>query len=562
MKITHKKKLGKKFASIMLGALMVVSIPMVAVAKDIDIPTEPTTGWYHSSDTVKQATGIPDSVAKTIDGSDVLSFIDINSNMISVKTEAQLKSALAKSGNKKIRLLANITPRNNISVNGKNIIYLNGYKLNSLAKVKGNAKKLNFCSDVEKESDFTKALAYNNGNYPHRVIIRKAVTLANKKYKINNAKTSIYLNNQNLSIKEGGQIYINDNSVEIVGGSRTTFKSVGNTSNGNRTLIEVAPNKNNIHLRNFNVVASDFYDNAIKFGSKDNSLTLLNMDITSNKSGSTAINLFGTSGNAVSNVKVTSVNIISKGYGLKGNYVSKLMINAANGISKKYSTQKNSINFTNSSYIKLATSSAKSYVCTRSANDNGVYFSNVQKSTIQNITTSAKDNGLVINSSSDIYIPRMFASIDKTDDSTVSVNNSNTITFIGNSASNTMSLKKIACSSSKHIAFNNVDTDNCTFTGTSSNLKFNNVAFKNISINGTTSSRINQFFFCGTTKFTNGFNFTNVTKFESSRDVKLTGGTGKVTNGSYFTLTNMMNTVKSKFVLSNCSKYTPTTLLR
>ena len=512
MTITHKKKLGKKFASVMLGALMVVSIPMVAGAKDIDVPTESTTGWYHSSDTVKQATGIPDSVAKTIDGSDVLSFIDINSNMISVKTEAQLKSALAKSGNKKIRLLANITPRNNLSVNGKNIIYLNGYKLNLLAKVKGNAK------------------------------------------------TSIYLNNQNLSIKEGGQIYINDNSVEIVGGSRTTFKSVGNTSNGNRTLIEVAPNKNNIHLRNFNVVASDFYDNAIKFGSKDNSLTLLNMDITSNKSGSTAINLFGTSGNAVSNVKVTSVNIISKGYGLKGNYVSKLMINAANGISKKYSTQKNSINFTNSSYIKLATSSAKSYVCTRSANDNGVYFSNVQKSTIQNITTSAKDNGLVINSSSDIYIPRMFASIDKTDDSTVSVNNSNTITFIGNSASNTMSLKKIACSSSKHIAFNNVDTDNCTFTGTSSNLKFNNVTFKNISINGATSSRINQFFFCGTTKFTNGFNFTNVTKFESSRDVKLTGGTGKVTNGSYFTLTNMMNTVKSKFVLSNCSKYTPTTL--
>ena len=74
------------------------------------------------------------------------------------------------------------------------------------------------------------------------------------------------------------------------------------------------------------------------------------------------------------------------------------------------------------------------------------------------------------------------------------------------------------------------------------------------------TSKINQFFFDGTTEIKNGFSFTNVTQFESKKDVKLTAGTGKVTNGSYFTLTNMMNTAKSKFVLSNCSKYTPTTL--
>lgn len=568
MKITHKKKLGKKFASVMLGALMVVSIPMVAVAKDIDVPTKPNTGCQYDASAVKSATGTTSDVAGCSE-SFLKSYFSINADMISVKTETQLKSALAKSGNKKIRLLANITPRNNLSVNGKNIIYLNGYKLNSLAKVKGNAKNVNFYSDVEKESDFTKALSFNNSNYPQRIILRKDISLSNKQYNVKYAKTQIYLNKHNVNIKEGGQIYINNNYVEIAGNddSKKTLKSVGNTSSGSKSLIEIAPNKSNIYLRHFNVVASDFYDNAIKMSGKDNSITLLNMDITSYKSGSTAVNLCGTSGNAISNVKVNSINIKSKGYGLKGNYVSKFTINGDDkGTRKKYDTQKNSINFTNSGYLKLGSrNKVDFYVCTKSAKENGVYFSNVQNSHVQSITTAVTSGryGLVINNSKNIYVPKQFANCDNNDDSTVSINNSDVITIYGNVKNKkAKNLQKFNCVSSSNITLNSVSIDSCSITGNTSKMLFRNVKFnKNLSITGTNStSKINQFFFDGTTEIKNGFSFTNVTQFESKKDVKLTGGTGKVTNGSYFTLTNMMNTVKSKFVLSNCSKYTPTTL--
>lgn len=570
MKITHKKKLGKKVASAILGALMVVSIPMVAGAKDIDVPTKPNTGCQYDASVVKSATGTTSDVAGCSE-SFLKSYFSINADMISVKTEAQLKSALAKSGNKKIRLLANITPRNKLSVNGKNIIYLNGYKLNSLAKVKGNAKNVNFYSYVEKESDFTKALSFNNSNYPQRIILRKDISLSNKQYNVKYAKTQIYLNKHNVNIKEGGQIYINNNYVEIAGNddSKKTLKSVGNTSSGSKSLIEIAPNKSNIYLRHFNVVASDFYDNAIKMGGKDNSITLLNMDITSYKSGSTAVNLCGTSGNAISNVKVNSINIKSNGYGLKGNYVSKFTINGDDkGTRKKYDTQKNSINFTNSGYLKLGSrNKVDFYVCTKSAKENGVYFSNVKNSHVQSITTAVTSGryGLVINNSKNIYVPKQFANCDNNDDSTVSINNSDVITIYGNVKNKkAKNLQKFNCVSSSNITLNSVSIDSCSITGNTSKLLFRNVKFnKNLSITGTNStSKINQFFFDGTTEIKNGFSFTNVTQFESKKDVKLTGGTGKVTNGSYFTLTNMMNTVKSKFVLSNCSKYTPTTLLR
>lgn len=63
MKITHKKKLGKKVASAILGALMVVSIPMVAGAKDIDVPTKPNTGCQYDASVVKSATGTTSDVA-------------------------------------------------------------------------------------------------------------------------------------------------------------------------------------------------------------------------------------------------------------------------------------------------------------------------------------------------------------------------------------------------------------------------------------------------------------------------------------------------------------------
>lgn len=562
MTITHKKKLlGKRITSALVGTLMVATIPIVAGAKDITQPTQPTKGWYHSSDTVQQADGLSSKIADSIDGSNVLSFIDINANMTNVKTQAQLKSALAKSGNKKIRLMANITLTSNIAVNSKskNIIYTNGYKLNNVSKLQGNNKTLNFYCDVENESDFNKALSFNNGNYNTRIIIRKAVTLSNKKYSINNARTSLYLNNQNLSIKEGGQIYINDSSVEICGGAnRTAIKVTGNGKGNNKSLIEVAPNKNNIHMRNFNVSASDFYDSAVEYNYNDTSLTMYNMNITSAKTGSNAVWFNGSSGKSISNIKITNVNIDSKGSGVKGNYTSKLLVCASDPNARQYVAVKNSIHFTNSSYLKFGVSSAGSFLCTKSTKENGIYLNNVKNSTVQSVTTASKKDGLILNNCNNIYMPRFFATVDSTDSTTVSISNSNIVTFMGESQNKTMSLDKIDCDSSKNVAFNNVDTNNCTVTG-GSKLKFNNVKFKKVSIKGSSSSKVSEFYFSGTTKFNNGFTFANVTKFDSSKEVKLTGE-GSITNGSYFTFVNMMNTGKSNFTLTNCSAFTPESL--
>lgn len=559
MTTTHKKKLiGKRITSVLVVILMFATISIVAGAKDITQPTETKTGWWHSSDTVKQATGISASVSIT--GSSALSFIDINANMTSVKTQSQLKSVLAKSGNKKIRLMANITLSSNIDVNGKNIIYTNGYKLNNVTKLNGNNKTLNFCCDVNNESDFNKALNFNNGNYNTRIIIRKAVTLSNKKYSINNTRTSLYLNNQNLSIKEGGMIYINNNYVEICGGvNRTSIKSIGSGKSSCTSLIEIAPNKNNIYFRNFNVTSSDFYDNSIKYSYKDNSLTLYNMNVVSQKSNANSVFFNGASSKDITNVKITNVNINSNGFGLKGNYVSKLMVNATDKNTRQYISTKNSIHFNNSSYLKLGISSAGSFLCAKSTKENSIYFSNVKKSTIQSVTTAENKYGLVLNTCNDIYMSKLFASVDNTDTTTVNINNSNIIAFVGEAQNKSMNIGRFNCTLSKNIALNNVNTEKCNIID-GSKLKFNNVKFKNVSIVGSSeSSKVSEFFFCGTTQFRNGFTFTNVTKFDSSKDVKL-NGKGNITSGSYFTIINMMNTNKNNFILTNCTAFTPEAL--